>query len=50
MNSELQMYWESDKCVVVLALYSNTLDLKGYNDYEVKVQTVSFNLGVFLSI
>ena len=36
--------------VVVFALYSSTLDLKLYNDFEVKVQTVNINLRVFSSI
>ena len=48
--SELQKYWDSDICVVVLALHSSTLDLIWYNDYEVEVQTISFNLRVFSSI
>ena len=39
--SELQKNWDSDTCLVVLALYSRTLKL--YIDYEVKVQTVIFN-------
>ena len=37
------------KCFVVLAMYSRPLDLKGYNDYEVKVQTINVHLMVFQS-
>ena len=40
--SELQNYWDSDTFVVVLALYSSTLDWKFNSDYEVKVQTQYF--------
>jgi hypothetical protein len=43
----LQKYWDHGTFFVVLALYSSTLDLKRHNDYEVKVQTVSFNVRVF---
>jgi hypothetical protein len=32
---------------VILALYSSILYLKLYNDDEVKVETVSFNLRIF---
>ena len=35
--SDLQKYWESDTFTVLLALHSGTLDIKLYNDYDVKV-------------
>lgn len=40
--SDLQKYWDRETFFVVLALYSSPLKL--YNDYEVEVQTVNFNL------
>ena len=43
-------YGDSDTFVVVLALYSSTLDFKLYNDDEVKVQSVSFHLRVSSSM
>ena len=38
---------DSDNCFIILVLSSSTLSLKGYNDNEGEVQTVSFNLRVF---
>ena len=46
--SEPPKYWDSDSFVVVLSLYSSTLDLKWYNDYEVKVQTVKLQLFLYI--
>ena len=42
MYSAVRKYLDSG----TIYLYSSTLDLKLYNEYDVKVQTVTFNLSV----
>ena len=48
--SAVHKYLDSGTIKVILALYFSTLDLKLKNEYEVKVQTVTFNLRKFTSI